>query len=67
MNESYWENYEKWYGAAKEEFENGEFYEGSYGSDFEIMDNGSVHLQGNLYHTIKNAVTSWYNSEFYTE
>lgn len=66
-NNKFWTNYEKWYSAAKEEFENGKHYDDSYGINFEIMDDGSLYLGGNLFHVIKNAVTSWSESEFYVD
>jgi hypothetical protein len=50
-------DYDAWLEDAIHEFRTGEWYEDDYGFDYEICENGDVHL-GN-FHIIKGAVTSF--------
>ena len=49
------ENFDMWHENARNEFKNGEFYETGMGEEFQVTQDGSVHL--NNLQVIKNAVT----------
>jgi len=66
MSKIFWSNYEKWEQESLKEFKESEYWNEDYNSGhLEITECGSVYL-GNL-HWIKNAVTSWEDSEFFVE
>lgn len=64
-NHEFWDSYEKWQKQVWQEFVDGEFYQGQKREDIEICEDGTIHLS--LFHYIKDCVTSWKDSKYYTE
>ena len=61
----FWDNYKKWQDEAWEEFMESEFYDGEERESTEICEDGTVYLS--LFSYIKNCVTSWEDSQYYTD